>query len=223
MAQFDCLIKSKKPKRKYFFDVEELYRKNYDVNNKIDYEYLESLNIQDLQRYNNKKYSVDLVSLWAKLEMKTYIDFQLGNTVNLYFTDSYKQIPINTLPDYDYMNYESRKLNLLDIKHIKNFKLANITLENIYLAIFEIMDKNNEYRPYVIFYTKDIRGKFIEYCYGYDSNNNGDVELFINSFNYPVFLTNKGYIKSPLANLKTKLNIYDSIDDEDIKKILIKK
>ena len=61
---------------------------------------------------------------------------------------------------------------------------------------------------------------FLKFGYGYDSNDNGNVELFIKSFNYPIFLTPKGMIISPLTNKTLKLKIYDYIDDFDIKKIM---
>ena len=82
------------------------------------------------------------------------------------------------------------------------------------------MDLENVYRPFVQLFTKNEFGKFIEVAYGYDSNNNGNVELFFPSFNYPVFLTSKGYIQLPLSGELVKLNIYDYITDYDIGKLL---
>lgn len=68
----------------------------------------------------------------GKLDMKSYIDYDLGNTVNLYFTHGFNRIP---------------------------------------------------------------------------------------AFNYPVFLTPKGWILLPLTNKKIKLDVYDYIEDSDIQKI----
>ena len=62
-----------------------------------------------------------------------------------------------------------------------------------------------------------------KYGYGYDSNDNENVELFISSFNYPLFLSPKGFILLPLSNKKLKLNVYDYITDSDIQKIIQKK
>ena len=59
----------------------------------------------------------------------------------------------------------------------------------------------------------------LKYGYGYDSNGNGDIELFIKSFNYPVFLTPKGSILFPITHKKVKLDVYDYITDEDIMKL----
>ena len=59
----------------------------------------------------------------------------------------------------------------------------------------------------------------MKYGYGYDSNDNDVIELFFNSFNYPVFLNSKGIISLPLADKKIKLNVYDYITDTDIHKI----
>ena len=59
----------------------------------------------------------------------------------------------------------------------------------------------------------------LKYGYGYDSNDNGNVELFISMFNYPLFLTTKGGILFPLSGKAVKLSIYDYITDKDIQKI----
>lgn len=59
----------------------------------------------------------------------------------------------------------------------------------------------------------------LKFGYGYDSNDNGNVELFIQSFNYPIFLTSKGFIFLPLIDKKIKLDVVDYITDTDISKI----
>lgn len=151
--------------------------------------------------------------------MKSYIDYDLGNTVNLYFVDGFEHIPVNQLNDYNYMHEDSRKLSLLDIKYIKCLSLEDVKLENLYLATYEILDRNNDFRPYISLFIKDEKENFIEIGYGYDSNNNGNIELSIQSFNYPIFLTPKGVILLPLTNKKIKLDIYDYIKDTDIQKI----
>ena len=126
---------------------------------------------------------------------------------------------VNQLEDYNYMHEDARRMNLLDIKYIKNLTLENTALKDLYLATFEILDTDNKFRPYILLYTKTSNGKFIEIGYGYDSNNNGNVELSIKSFNYPIFLTPKGYILLPLAHKKIKLDVFDYITDVDIKKL----
>ena len=151
--------------------------------------------------------------------MKSYIDYDLGNTINLYFVDGFERIPVNQLNDYNYMHEDSRKLSLLDIKYIKCLSLEDVKLENLYLATYEILDRNNDFRPYISLFIKDEKENFIEIGYGYDSNNNGNIELSIQSFNYPIFLTPKGVILLPLTNKKIKLDIYDYIKDTDIQKI----
>lgn len=219
MGKFDSLLKTHNSKRKYLYDYTKIYKKGRFANS-VDYHYFENLYMLELLEDNKKKkYNEDLVSLWGKLDMKSYIDYDLGNTINLYFTDSFEQIPVNQLDDYNFMHEDSRKMNLLDIKYIKRILLENIELKDIYLTTFEILDKNNIFRPYVLIFTKNQKNNFIEIGYGYDSNDNGNIELKIQSFNYPIFLTTKGFILLPLTNRKTKLNVYDYITDMDIRKI----
>lgn len=219
MGNFDTLLQSKTSKRTYFYNYTKLYKKGRFATS-VDYDYFENLYILELLESNKKKkYNEDLITLWGKLDMKSYIDYDLGNTINLYFSDSFSRMPVKELKDYNYMHEDSRKLNLLDIKFIKSLSLETITLENLYLATFEIFDTNHNFRPYVLLFTKDAKNNFVEIGYGYDSNNNGNVELSILNFNYPVFLTPKGMILLPLTNQKIKLNIYDYITDEDIQKI----
>lgn len=219
MGKFDSLLKTHNSKRKYLYDYTKLYKKGRFATS-VDYDYFENLYMLELLEDNKKKkYNEDLISLWGKLDMKSYIDYDLGNTINLYFVDSFEQISVNQLDDYNFMHEDSRKMNLLDIKYIKHLTLENIQLENLYLATFEILDKDNNFRPYVLIFTKDERNNFIEIGYGYDSNDNGNIELKIQSFNYPIFLTTNGCILLPLTNRKIKLNVYDYITDMDIQKI----
>lgn len=219
MGKFDSLSKSISSKRTYQYNYTKLYRKGR-FSTSVDYGYFENLySLELLENNKKKKYNEDLISLWGKLDMRSYIDYDLGNTINLYFVDSFEQIPINKLDNYNYMHEDSRKINLLDIKYIKHLTLENVQLENLYLATFEILDTKNVFRPYVLLFTKDNNDDFSEIGYGYDSNDNGNIELSINSFNYPVFLTKNGFILLPLSNKKVKLNVYDYITDIDIQKI----
>ena len=191
MGKFDSLLKTKNSKRKYNYNYDKIYKKNSI--NPLDYDYFESILVQELWIKNNKKYNKDLITLWGKLDMKSYIDYILGNTFNMYFVNDNKRIEVNKLDDYNYMHEDARRMKLLDM--------------------------NNNFRPYVLLFVKNSNGKFIEIGYGYDSNNNGNVELTIKSFNYPVFLNTKGTILLPLSNKKVKLDVYDYITDTDIEKI----
>jgi len=220
MGKFDSILKTHTSKRVFHFDYTNLYKKGRFASS-VDYHYFENLFILNLLDKNKKKkYDEDLVSLWGKLDMKSYIDYDLGNTFNLYFIDGFKRFPVKQLMDYNFMPEDSRKLSLLDIKYMKRLLLENMEFKNLYLATFEILDRNNDFRPYVLLFQKDENNDFIEIGYGYDSNNNGDIELFIDSFNYPIFLTSKGFLILPLTKKKIKLDIYDYIKDTDIQKIL---
>lgn len=220
MGKFDSILKSQSSKKHYYSHVEELYRKAH-ISDDVDYDYFENLNVQDLQEYNKKKkYNRDLISLWAILEMRKYIDLQLGNTFNPYFLEDSQLVPVKNLPDYDYMPDGARCQSLLDIKYIKKFILEGITFSNTYIATFEIMDMNNVFRPFIQLFTQNEFGRFVEIAYGYDSNGNGNVELFIPTFNYPVFLTLKGYIQLPLSGRLVKLDVYDYLTERDIGKLL---
>ena len=219
MGKFDSLLKTQTSKRKYQYNYTKLYKKGRFAIS-VDYDYFENLYILELLDKNKKKkHNEDLISLWGKLDMKSYIDYDLGNTINLYFVDGFNRIPVKELNDYNYMHEDCRKMNLLDIKQIKNLSLENIEFKNLYLATFEILDPNHVFRPYVLLFTKDQNQDFIEIGYGYDSNDNGNVELFIETFNYPIFLTPKGFILFPLTNKKIKLDVYDDITDSDLQKI----
>lgn len=219
MRKFDSLLKTDKSKRTYQYDYTQLYKKGRFATT-VDYNYFENLYILELLENNKKKkYNEDLISLWGKLDMRSYIDYDLGNTINLYFVDGFERISVKELADYNFMHEDSRKMNLLDIKYSKRLMIENIELENLYLATYEILDTNHNFRPYVLLFIKDEQNNFTEIGYGYDSNDNGNVELFMQSFNYPLFLTPKGTILLPLTNKKIKLAIYDYITDGDIQKI----
>lgn len=219
MGKFDSLLKTHTSKRKYQYNYTKLYKKGRFATS-VDYDYFENLYVLELLDKNKKKkYNEDLISLWGKLDMKSYIDYDLGNTINLYFVDGFKRIPVKELNDYNYMHEDSRKMTLLDIKYIKDLSFENIEFKNLYLATYEIFDVNNDFRPYVLLFIKDENDNFIEIGYGYDSNDNGNVELFIDTFNYPIFLTPKGFILFPLTNKKIKLDVYDFIRDIDVQKI----
>ena len=151
--------------------------------------------------------------------MKSYIDALFGNTVNPYFLNTNKPTPIKDLPEYVSLSDESRILNLLDIKYIKNFELEGVYFHDIFLVTYEIMDRNNYFRPYVTLLTLNQDNQFIEFGYGYDTNDNGNVELFLLSFNYLVYLTPKGTLHSPLSGKMVKLKIYDILTFEEIEKL----
>ena len=162
MGKFDSLLKTNNSKRKYHCDYSNFYKKNRHETS-VDYDYFESLYVQELWNANQKKkYNKDLITLWGKLDMKSYIDYELGNTVNLYFVNSNQRIPVNQLEDYNFMHEDTRKLNLLDIKYIKSISLENIIFKNLFLATFEIMDEDNKFRPYVLLFLKTDNNDFVE-------------------------------------------------------------
>ncbi len=219
MGTFDSLLKTHTSKRKYQYNYKKLYKKGR-FSTSVDYHYFENLyTLELLENNKKKKYDEDLITLWGQLDMKSYIDYDLGNTINLYFIDDFKPMPVKQLKDYNYMYEDCRKASLLDIKYMKRLTLENIQFESLYLAIYEIMDENNDYRPYVLLFIHHKKDDFVEIGYGFDSNNDGNVELFIQSFNYPVYLTPKGYILLPLTNKKIKLDVYNDLKDTDIQKI----
>ncbi len=220
MGIFDSLQKTKTRKRLYNFDLQEIYRKGRFANDTdVDYDFFENLNANKLLELTKKSKNNSLIELWAKLDMKSYIDYDLGNTVNLYYINCNHPTPVKKLENYDYMPDDSRRMNLLDIKYIKKFAIEGLEFQNIYLATFEIMDPEEYYRPYVLFFTKNENNEWIQIGYGYDSNDNGNVEIFMDIFNYPVFLTPKGYLMAPLSNKREKLDIYDYITEKNIKKL----
>ncbi len=220
MGIFDSLQKTKTRKRLYNFDLQEIYRKGRFANDTdVDYEFFENLNANKLLELTKNSKNNSLIELWGKLDMKSYIDYDLGNTVNLYYINCNHPTPVKKLENYDYMPDDSRIMNLLDIKYIKKFAIEGLEFQNIYLATFEIMDPEEYYRPYVLFFTKNENNEWIQIGYGYDSNDNGNVEIFMDIFNYPVFLTPKGYLMAPLSNKREKLDIYDYITEKNIKKL----
>lgn len=220
MGIFDSLQRTKTRKRLYNFDLQEIYRKGRFANDTdVDYEFFENLNANKLLELTKNSKNNSLIELWGKLDMKSYIDYDLGNTVNLYYINCNHPTPVKKLENYDYMPDDSRRMNLLDIKYIKKFAIEGLEFQNIYLATFEIMDPEEYYRPYVLFFTKNENNEWIQIGYGYDSNDNGNVEIFMDVFNYPVFLTPKGYLMAPLSNKREKLDIYDYITEKNIKKL----
>ena len=84
MGIFDSLQRTKTRKRLYNFDLQEIYRKGRFANNTdVDYEFFENLNANKLLELSKKSKANNLIELWGKLDMKSYIDYDLGNTVNL--------------------------------------------------------------------------------------------------------------------------------------------
>lgn len=222
MGKFDNLLKSSQSKKKYYSNFYELYKKFYQ-GGPIDYAYFENLNAQDLVSHDIKrKFDIELLFLWGELEMQKYLDYEFENTINPYLFDNNSLLPIKDLTNYSHIPEDYKFQKLLEIKYIQSFSLDGVEFKNIYLAIFEILDSEDFYRPFVLLYTKNSFGKFFQIGYGYDTNNNGNVELFIDSFNYSVFLTVKGFIELPLSNKKVKLDVYDYITDSDIGNLLKK-
>lgn len=213
MGIFNCLEKTDYSKKRFYSNYYQVY-KNTLLAGKIDISYYETLNAQDLLKADiKKKFDPELLSLWGVLEMRKYVEYENGIITNPYIPENQN---LDSLPEY------TKLPNLLYVDYIKSITLNNIKLKNIYMSIFEIMDLNEFYRPYVILFSKDSIGKFIQIGYGFDTNDNGNVELTISSFNYLIYLTPKGYIESPLSNKKVKLDVYDYIDDKDIGKLLRK-
>ena len=151
--------------------------------------------------------------------MKSYIDAIFGNTINPYFLNTKNLLPIKDLPEYTYLSDEARFLNLLDIKYIKEFELEGVSFSEVFLVTYEIADKDGYFRPYVTFLTLNQDNQFIEFGYGYDTNDNGNVELFLSAYNYLVYLTPKGTLHSPLSGKMTKLKIQDILTSEEISKL----
>ena len=213
MGIFNCLEKTDYSKKRFYSNYYQVY-KNTLLAGKIDISYYETLNAQDLLKADiKKKFDPELLSLWGVLEMRKYVEYENGIITNPYIPENQN---LDSLPEY------TKLPNLLYVDYIKSITLNNIKLKNIYMSIFEIMDLNEFYRPYVILFSKDSIGKFVQIGYGYDTNDNGNVELTISSFNYLIYLTPKGYIESPLSNKKVKLDVYDYIADKDIGKLLRK-
>ncbi len=220
MNDFDSLLKSTKPKRKGANTAISIYRETRQTNKFMSLENLQLLNINKLQERNTrKKINFNLLSLWGMLDMKNFIDALNGNTINPYLLNSRQQIPIKDLDNYTYLSDNQRILNLIDIKYLKTFVLENVTFNNVYLTTSEILDANNIFRPYVTLLTLDDNNQFVEFGYGYDTNNNGKVELFISSFNYVILLNNKGILESPLSGKSVKLKVENILTSEEVSKL----
>lgn len=220
MRDFDSLLKSSHSKKRGLSNVIEIYRQTRSENKEISLKDLQLLNTNDLlERDMKHKINTHLLALWGMLDMKSYVDAITGNTVNPYFLDSKNIIAIKDLPEYTYLPDEARLLNLLDIKYIKNFELEGISFSEVFLVTYEIADRNNDFRPYVTFLTLNQDNQFIEFGYGYDTNDNGNVELFLSSYNYLIYLTPKGSLHSPLSGKMTKLKIQDILTSEEIAKL----
>lgn len=220
MNDFRTLLKTKTSKRIGRSNVIELYRQAKKANRSITLTELQTLNIEYLQANNTrKKINSTLLTLWGMLDMKSYIDAIFGNTINPYFLTTKELLSIKALPEYTDLSDEARLLNLLDIKYIKSFELEGVSFSNVFLVTYEIADKNNNFRPYVTLLTLNADNQFIEFGYGYDTNDNGNVELFLSSYNYLVYLTPKGSIHSPLSGKMTKLKIQDILTSQEVSKL----
>ncbi len=220
MRDFDSLLRTNFSKRKGVSNVETIYKQAKYENKNISLEDLQLLNTNDLLEKDIKdKIDKHLLSLWGMLDMKSFVDALSGNTVNPYFLITKDLRPIRDLPEYTYLSDEARVLNLLDIKYIKSFELEGVLFNEIFLVTYEITDRNNKFRPYVTLLTLNQDNQFIEFGYGYDTNDNGNVELFLSSYNYLVYLTPKGSLHSPLSGKMTRLKVYDMLTSKEIAKL----
>ena len=220
MNDFDSLLKTKTSKRIGHSHVIEIYRQARNEKKEISLGDLQLLNTNDLLRRNIKhKIDKHILALWGMLDMKSFVDALSGNTINPYFLTTRDLKPVKDLPEYTYLSDEARLLNLLDIKYIKSFELEGISFSEVFLVTYEIADKNNNFRPYVTLLTLNQNNQFIEFGYGYDTNDNGNVELFLSSYNYLVYLTPKGSIHSPLSGKIAKLKIQDILTSEEVAKL----
>ena len=157
MKDFDSLLKTKFSKRKGRSGVEEIYSQAKHTNKNVSLEELQTLNINDLLGRNIKnKINNHLLSLWGMLDMKSFVDAILGNTVNPYFLNTRESMPIKDLEEYTYLSDKARLLDLIDIKYIKSFTLEGISFHNIFLVTYEILDRNDEFRPYCMIYRKSL-------------------------------------------------------------------
>lgn len=222
MGDFDSLLKTKTTKKKGPSNAVNIYRQGKNDFVQPTLEKLQKLNVRDLLYRNYKnKINNDILSLWGMLDIKSFVDAISGNTVNPYFLKTKEIIPIKDLPEYTYLSDEQRILNLLDIKYIKSFELEGISFKNIFLVTFEISDRDNYFRPYVLLLTLNDDNEFVKLGYGYDTNDNGNVELFISSYNYLVYLTPRGTINSPLTGKAVKLKVYDILTSEEVYKLYL--
>ena len=220
MNDFSSLLKTKTSKRIDRCNVINIYRQARSENKEFSLEDLQLLNTNDLLKRDIKhKIDKHILALWGMLDMKSFVDALSGNTVNPYFLTTRDLKPIKDLPEYTYLSDEARLLNLLDIKYIKSFELEGISFSEVFLVTYEIADKDGYFRPYVTFLTLNQDNQFIEFGYGYDTNDNGNVELFLSAYNYLVYLTPKGTILSPLSGKMTKLKIQDILTSEEISRL----
>ncbi len=220
MRDFDSLLKSKTSKRKCPSNAIELYKTTKKTNRSVTLSELQKLNIDFLLKHDIKnKINPSLLSLWGMLDMKAYIDAIFGNTINPYFLHTRELTPIKDLPEYFSLSDLARFLNLLDIKYIKNFELEGVSFSNVFLVTYEIMDGNDNFRPYVTLLTLNDDNQFIEFGYGYDTNDNGNVELFLSAYNYLIYLTPKGTLHSPLSGKMVRLKIEDILTNEEVAKL----
>ena len=220
MNDFGSLLKTKTSKKIGRSNVIEIYRQARTENKEFSLADLQLLNTNDLLKRDIKnKIDKHILALWGMLDMKSYVDAITGNTINPYFLNTKDLLPIKDLSEYTYLSDEARLLNLLDIKYIKHFELEGVSFSEVFLVTYEIADKNNEFRPYVTFLTLNPDNQFIEFGYGYDTNDNGNVELFLSSYNYLVYLTPKGAIHSPLSGKMSRLKIQDILTSEEIAKL----
>ena len=222
MGDFDSLLKTKTSKKKGQSNAVNIYRQGKNDYVQLTLEKLQKLNVRDLLYRNYKnKINNDILSLWGTLDINSFVDAIAGNTINPYFLKSKEIIPIKDLPEYTYLSDEQRILNLLDIKYIKSFELEGISFKNIFLVTFEISDRDNYFRPYVLLFTLSADNEFVKFGYGYDTNDNGNVELCISSYNYLVYLTPRGTINSPLTGKSVKLKVYDILTSEEVYKLYL--
>ena len=111
MGIFNSIDKTKKSKKIYEFNLQEIYRKGrFATPADVDYSFFEDLYVKKLLEHSKKSKNTNLIELWGKLQMKAFIDYDLGNTVNLYYINCNHPTPVNKLEDYNYMPEDSRKM-----------------------------------------------------------------------------------------------------------------
>ena len=93
MGIFNSIDKTKTSKKFYEFNLQEIYRKGrFATPSDIDYSFFENIYVKKLLENMKKNKNTDLIELWGKLQMKAYIDYDLGNTVNLYYIKDRKSV-----------------------------------------------------------------------------------------------------------------------------------
>ncbi len=222
MNLFTSLQPSKTSRKKLvrpFANIVCLKAKDEKINIMNNRKCLELSEMDNLLNFNKKRkhpYNPDSIRLWSILDMKTYLDAFYDLTINPYVD---KNRPVKDL-DF-YLDLTAKYLNILDIKLLGSFKIENIEFKKVLLVTYEIKDKKEEYyRPYVELFVPNDDESFQKIGYGYDTNDNANVELFIENLNYAIYLTSKGTIKFPFKSKTLKLSVDDIITDININNLI---